>query len=382
MKIEVVVCALIIASSVYSSLNTVQGQQLLNEPFAQNTATIIVKNVSPKDITVTANAEEWISQQEDSSVNNFLNGTSGTILIRSNVEDITSMTCRITNSITGAEVVNKQCQVSLTIGRLDVPTLSVNTQYLFSLGLVSQSQGPQTLTYLFTARGGSAFLNEGAPAATTPNSQITGKLPPWTSCPTKDNAVLEPIPAYLHEIRYETTGDVRLSDVINPDSGELDLEAGVNFINGFTTGHLSDARFTIHDTHTECDYVAPVSAFSPQTTTFPQVPLSTDQSKASNPPFRKCEPLDVFGKYEINTQIDSDQKGKIKEILTGVHGDSTVKLVISQFFKKKTGEPTTPWYAGELVIIRDGDAKGEKIDLSLDGSDLKTTCARVLPTAT
>ena len=82
-----------------------------------------------------------------------------------------------------------------------------------------------------------------------------------------------------------------MAKVLKSEDQELDLEIVVNFVSNTASGHITNSNkenFAVHNTHTECEYVAPKSSFSPETGTIPGVKLNKENSQFSNPPFKQC----------------------------------------------------------------------------------------------
>ena len=329
--------------------------------------------VSANNITVTGNSNTW---NEGTGGNNQIDSDSVNIIIDSNV-NLNSMQCRLERA-DGSIVENfEPCLDTPSTGHKAYPNL--NGEYTFTLK-VADTFSSTDLHYEFNTfgSGGQSFAaapDVKAESTTLADIQIKDGQPPWSGCPSGTQQ--EEIPGFIKEIRYETIGNTDLKKVLKKEKQEIDLEVVVNFVSNTASGHLSDGskqKFAVHSTHTECEYVAPKSSFSPESGTIPGVKLNQENSQFSNPPFKSCTTNDESAKYEINTKIsDWESQQRINSIRDNLQNNQDLKIIIVQFFKKKTGESDEPWYMGELVI-EGGKEDGTKIDLDLTGSDIHTTC--------
>ncbi len=330
----------------------------------------VVFALNADNFEVIANDQTW-----STSGGNTIDSSTANIVIRSEIS-LTSLECQLERS-SGAVVEGfKSCQN----GSSRIGTVTYNDligDYTFVLR--GSPFDTDELRYEFTANTGTSTDNTPNPNTeivpqTIAKSEVTianGK-PPWTGCPSAADKQNTVIPGFLHEIRYESLGTAKLKNVLEAD-GDITLEVQANFVNGLVSGDISNSgttKFDIHSMHTECEYSAPKSSFSPETGTVPGTSPVTENLKLSNPPFVTCDKNDESAKYEIDTTVDPspDTDEKIKSL--NLDGNQETKIVITQFFKKKTGELGEPWYSGELII----DGGKTKIDLLLKGSDIHTTC--------
>ena len=330
--------------------------------------------VTEGDITVTANGDTWNTGSE-----NQIDSPDVNIIINSNV-DLNNLQCKLETA--DGTIINdfQGCLDTSSGGSVDYHDL--NGEYTFTIKVVpSDGSASITLAYDFNTFGAGGGGAAAAPdiANTIEKGKVTinDGSPPWDTCPSGNTPNEQALPKFIKEIRYETLGSANLAKVLESDKQDIDLTVVVNFISGTAKAKITNddaTDFAVFSTHTECEYVAPVSSFSPETGNIPGTALNQDNSKLSNPPFRSCTADDTSAKYEINTKISKWEKNdEIKSIIKDLKNDQDLKLVITQFFKKDTGEQSEPWYMGQL-IIEGGNADGKKIDLDLTGTDLHTSC--------
>jgi hypothetical protein len=364
--------------------------------------------VSESDITVIGNENTWTSTTNGGAVTNLIDTNFVFIKISSKVA-VTDFECQL-QTLSGNIVNNfEDCKDDDTHASKNYQDLN-NGPYKFNLRITSNDafgnihnnnndnnvniNGNQfTLSYIFATSGITPSSNEepeltqksnipaAADQATVATSSGTGGRPPWTACPSNseltDQSKLVGIPGFVKEIRYETLGTTNLDKILESPKQDIDLNIGLNFVSGTTSGKITNDKSTDFDVlnmHTECEYLAPESAFSPETGSLSGKEMNAQNAKFSNPPFKVCPTTDESATYEFNTQISgSMDKSEINFIKSHVHDNQGVKMVVTQFFRENTGELKKPWYMGELVI-QGGEADGMKIELLLDGTDIHTTC--------